>query len=335
MPKMDFTPVSWRPPTDMGLVGDYEPNERLTGAALWDTGGIGPEDVAIDHNGRPVTGLEDGRIVRFPDDSGVAELLGTTDGRPLGIETHPADGFVICDADRGLLHMQEDGAVVELATNYRNNRFMVTNNAAIAPDGSIYFSVSSHRRPLSQLTHDILEQSGTGRLYRRDVSGEIEIVLDGLVFANGVALSKDGDFVLVAETGRYRIHRVWLEGERAGRSEIFVDNLPGFPDNLNRWHTVFWCGLVRVRDKALDATLPRPWMRTVLARLPESLLPKPGEQGLVVGFDHEARVVMTLQDQTGRLASTTGAQAEGFRLYVNSLTRPHLAVAQLPTSFDF
>lgn len=319
----------------MGLAGNYARNERLRGAALWDTGGVGPEDVTIDADGWPVVGLEDGRVIRFPDDSGVPELVGTTEGRPLGIETHPDEGFLICDAHLGLLHMHQDGSVDSLATKFRNEPFLLTNNAAMTADGTVYFSVSSRRRALADHVHDILEQSATGRLYRREVNGDIDLLADGLAFANGVALSQDEDFVLVAETGRYRIQRVWLTGEKAGRVEIFVDNLPGLPDNLNRWHSVFWCGFVKMRDKALDATLPRPWTRSILARLPAKMLPKAGNVGMVAGYDHDGRVVITLQDDSGRLAATTGAQAEGFRLYVTSLTRPHLAVAQLPTSFDF
>ena len=331
---MDFEPQPWRPPRDLGLVGDYAVNERLTGAALWDTGGAGPEDVAIDVEGRPVTGLEDGRIIRYPDDSGVPVEIGRTGGRPLGIESLGDAGLVICDADRGLLHMAPDGSVSVLADSYRGTPFAITNNASVAADGTIYFSVSSHRWPLEEFTADLLERSATGRLYRRDPDGELTMLLDGLVFANGVALSEREDFALVAETGSYRIHRVWLSGDRAGRSDLFVDNLPGFPDNLSRWHSTFWCAFPRLRDRALDFTMPRPWMRSAIHRLPEPLQPKPGRHGFVAAYDHDGRVVTTLQDPTGRVAVTTGARADGFRVYVGSLSEPALAVAALPSTFD-
>lgn len=38
------------------------------------------------------------------------------------------------------------------------------------------------------------------------------MLLKDLYFANGVALSKDESFVLVAETFQYRISRYWLKG---------------------------------------------------------------------------------------------------------------------------
>ncbi|HEY5650302.1 MAG TPA: SMP-30/gluconolactonase/LRE family protein, partial [Acidimicrobiia bacterium] len=73
---MEFEPTAWRPPSDLGLTGVYAENERLTGAALWTTGGAGPEDVALDDERRPITGLADGRIIRFPPDGGEPETLG-------------------------------------------------------------------------------------------------------------------------------------------------------------------------------------------------------------------------------------------------------------------
>lgn len=58
------------------------------------------------------------------------------------------------------------------------------------------------------------------------------VLIDNLHFANGVILSKDEDFVLVVETFYSRIHRYYLKGPKKGTHDIFVDGLPGMPDNL-------------------------------------------------------------------------------------------------------
>jgi sugar lactone lactonase YvrE len=55
------------------------------------------------------------------------------------------------------------------------------------------------------------------------------VVLDGLAFPNGVALSKDESWVAVVETNYARILRHWLKGPRAGETEVLVDGLPGAP----------------------------------------------------------------------------------------------------------
>ncbi|MEV6135690.1 hypothetical protein AB0L63_06425 [Nocardia sp. NPDC051990] len=78
-------------------------------------------------------------------------------------------------------------------------------NVDRAEDGTIYFSSSSRRYPLDQWMGDLLEHSGTGRLFRLDPTGKPETLIDGVQFANGVVPSPDSDCVLVAEAGAYRV----------------------------------------------------------------------------------------------------------------------------------
>lgn len=309
-------------------------NDRLRSAALWDTTGKGPEDVAIDTEGRPVTGLADGRVMRFSTTGGVPEEIANVGGRPLGIE-FDADGesLIVCNASLGLQRVTPNGKTQVLVDRYGGAGFKLTNNASVTRDGTIYFSVSSHRWGLAEYTTDISERAATGVLYRRDTNGELDVVIDGLVFANGVAVSSTEDFVLVAELGSYRIHRIWLSGERTGSTDIFAANLPGFPDNLNLGNGLFWCGFPATRDRVFDATLPRPRVRAVTHRLPARLRPPSSSRhGFVAAFDETGRVLANLQDPSGRVAVTTSAFAHGRYLYVGSLTEPTLAVVALPDS---
>ena len=51
----------------------------------------------------------------------------------------------------------------------------------------------------------------TGRLLKYDPrSKEVMVLLRGLSFSNGVALSQDNDFVLVTETTAAKVTRYWL-----------------------------------------------------------------------------------------------------------------------------
>ena len=48
---------------------------------------------------------------------------------------------------------------------------------------------------------------------------------------------------------RYRIQRYWLTGDKAGTSDVFADNLPGCPDNINsNGMGVFWIALALVSE---------------------------------------------------------------------------------------
>ena len=55
--------------------------------------------------------------------------------------------------------------------------------------------------------------------------------MEELSFANGITMSPDESFLLVAETGGFKIWRYWLKGEKRGQKEIFA-HTPGNPDNI-------------------------------------------------------------------------------------------------------
>ena len=47
---------------------------------------------------------------------------------------------------------------------------------------------------------------------------------------------------------RVRCSKYWLEGDKKGQTEIFVENLNGYPDNIRyNGRDIFWIGLVSVR----------------------------------------------------------------------------------------
>lgn len=324
-----FSPEPWDPGPTPDLVGPHEPNERLAAATRWEVGGRGPEDVVVDAEGRVFTGLADGRVRRFDPDGGDPMTIAVTGGRPLGMELHPEEGLIVCDADRGLLHVDGRGRVHEWVTTFEGERLRFTNNAAVASDGTVYFSDTSQRWSIHDYNADILEQSATGRLFARHPDGAVEVLADGLAFANGVALSADERSVFVAETARYRIRRYDLD---EARLTPWVEGLPGFPDNLTQAEAVIWVAFPRPRDRALDALLPRPWARRAVHALPGSLQPKPSRHGFVLGLaESDGSVVHNLQDTTGAVAVTTSARVVADRLYVGSLTEPTIAVLDLDT----
>ena len=225
--------------------------------------------------------------------------------------------------------MAPGGELETLVDRFAGVPLVFTNNAAVAADGTIYFTDASRRYGIEAYKKDLLEHSGTGRLFARRPDGRVDPVMEGLQFANGVALAPDESYLLVAETGTYRIRKLWLTPDRPGQDEVFVDNLPGFPDNLSTGDGVFWVAIPSPRDKVLDALLPRPWLRHIVVRLPDELQPQPKRHGFVLGFDAAGRVVHNLQDPSGRVALSTGAREHQGRIYVGSLSEPTVAVYEL------
>ncbi len=326
-------PAAWTPPPAPSLEGILAPNGALDGVERWETGGgQKPEDIAFDGDGRVYCGVEDGRIFRFPPAGGPPEVFADTHGRPLGLEFDAGERLVVCDADRGLLRIDPTGRTEILVDAWEGRHLKFTNNAAVAADGTIYFSDSSTHYGIAHYRWDLIEHRPNGRLFAHHPgTGETALLMDDLYFANGVALPADESFVLVSETGKYRITRLWLNGPRAGRRDVFADNLPGFPDNLSRGSVGgFWAALTSPRRPQLDAILPRPAARRAMVRLPERLQPQPVRYGLVLQLDDDGEVIRSLHGPSGSFSHLTAAEEHHGFLYLGSLVET--AIGRVPVA---
>ena len=296
---VSISPVAWTPPVPPELTGKYQQNTLLSATERISLGdGFAPEGVAVDSQDRIYAGFDDGRIVRLQPDGGKPETFANTHGRPLGMNFDGKGNLIVADANKGLLSIAPEGSISVLTTQSDGVPFRCTNVVDIATDGTIYFSDASYKFPLSNYKGDLIEHGANGRLlsYNPNTRTTTTLLRD-LSFANGVAVSPDQSFVLVVETGKYRIHRYWLAGPRQGQSDIFIDNLPGFPDGIssNR-RDKFWLALVTPRDKTLDTLLPYPSLRKVILRLPKFLQPAPRRYSFVLGLDVNGSVTANLQD---------------------------------------
>ena len=153
MTKPALDPARWTPPTADPPGSPKAPQQMR----VYDTSGFGTEDVLIGEDGQILTGVNDGRILAIDPDSGAETVFADTGGRPLGIEHHPAGGYVVCDSTHGLLRMSADGVIGVLADGFEGTPFRFCNNAAIAQDGTIYFTDSSAKFGFEHFRGDLLE----------------------------------------------------------------------------------------------------------------------------------------------------------------------------------
>jgi sugar lactone lactonase YvrE len=294
-----IAPAAWTPPAAPALTGQYEKNSRLAPVERWSLGDSHkPEDVAIDAEGKIYAGFEDGHIVQLQPYGNSFRVFTDTHGRPLGMVFDREGNLLVADALKGLLSINKAGEIKLLADETDGVKFGALNDLDVAADGTIYFTEASNKFPMSQHISDLLEHQPNGRLLAFDAkTGKARTVLKGIYFANGVAVSPDQSFVLVAETGKYRVLRVWLSGAKSGQSEPFIDNLPGFPDGISsNGKDKFWLALVTPRQPVFDRLLPYPFLRKVVYRLPKSLQPKPQRYSFVLALDPSGRVIENLQN---------------------------------------
>ncbi len=328
-------PVAWQAPPAPALKGVYAPNDRLAKVERIGEGdGIGPEDVDVDSQGRIYGAYLDGRILRFDTHGNFLDAFANTGGRPLGMDFADNGMLIVADAKKGLLAIRPDGGLRVLSTEAGGLPYKFTDDVDVGPDGMIYFTDASSKFGYGEHMEDILEHGGRGRLLKYDpLADQATVLLDGLNFANGVAVSERGDFILVNETGSYRVMRYWLKGPNAGDHEVFLDNLPGIPDGISTGaNGVFWLALYSPRSAELDRMSDKPWMRKLALRLPDAFQPTPAKHAFVLGLDEEAKVVHNLQDASaGAYAPITSVEQHGEWLYLGSLTQPSIARIKVPT----
>lgn len=297
--------------------------------------GAGPEDVVADAQGCLYTGLADGRILRIdPAVSGPAAVtvLARMPGRPLGLE-YTADGqLLVCNSPRGLWSLDlSRRTFTRLLRDVAGQRQIFCSNVVQAADGTQYFTVSSQRHTVHHYRRDLLENHGTGALFRRDPDGQVQCLWDGINFANGLVLTPDEGALIVAETTEQRLWRYTLQGAQAGRTEVFC-TLEGYPDNLSlSADGTLWVAIAAPHNPLLERLQGLPWpARRLLARLPQALLPKPEPLAWVEGFDVQGRRLHRYQWRGGDYAMVTGLCQVGRRVYLGGLTEAALAWFELP-----
>uniref|UniRef100_A0A182QU17 Strictosidine synthase conserved region domain-containing protein n=1 Tax=Anopheles farauti TaxID=69004 RepID=A0A182QU17_9DIPT len=293
-------------------------------------------------------------------------------GRPLGLAFDTkASNLIVSDAYYGIW-------LVDLATGNKeqlvspdivlegkgvNRKAKLFNAVAVARNGDIFWTDSNSDFTLQDGVFAVFANP-SGRLFHYDRStGKNKVLLDRLYFANGVALSPNEDFVLVAETMASQIRRYYLTGPKAGTDDIFIDGLPGLVDNLVADAEGIWAPLVQAVDSD-NPSIPQmmsnvPLIRKFfirmlsLAELPMRLIhqvmPNVHTQRLIHAIGHfeslillspnrqtlvkvswNGRILGSLHGFDGSVGSVSHVVEMGDHLYLGSPYNKFLARVPLP-----
>lgn len=291
--------------------------------------GPGAEDVVVAADGSVFTGTEDGAVWLVSADGARLRRVAHTGGRPLGLELLDGGDLLVCDARRGLLVVDPDtGSVDPLVTEVDGVPMRFCNNAAVAADGTIWFSDSSLHFGIEQWKDDLVQDTRSGRLLRRDPDGTVTVVATGLAFANGVALAADESYVAVAETAARSVVRLWLTGPRAGERDVLVADLPGYPDNIARGSDgLVWVTVASPTDPVVERLQRAPMpLRRAVTRIPEALQPRPRRTVRVQAYDDAGALVHDLDLDGSGYHMVTGVREHDGRVWLGSLHEAAVAV---------
>lgn len=288
----------------------------------------GPEDVHWDAQGRIVTGLLDGRVVRLDPITGALETLGDTKGRPLGLLSAPDGGLYVADALRGLLHLHPDGSIEVLATEAGGRPFLFADDLDYDPQGRVLFTDASDRFGLTEYKLDVMEHRGHGRVLRWDPqTRQVDTLADDLCFANGLAWHAGRGSALVVETGKARL----LELRPGEAPRVLLENLPAYPDNVSvDDQGRIWLALFGPRLTRLEPMMRWPSFTRVIGGLPASLMPKPARVGVVLRLDPQGRPEALWTDPGGAFAPITSVAFRDGELALGSLSETAIGHIRLP-----
>ena len=294
---------------------DYALNDKLRGVEAIGLKELdGPEDVIFDKDDNLYCGSRHGDIIRFfaPDHTRW-EVFAHIGGHPLGLAFDAEGNLHTCVGGMGLYKVTPDPKreVIKLSdeTNRTllsivdDSRLRLADDLDIAPDGRVFFSEATVRYEMYDWMVDALEGRGNGRIIcYNPKDGSSRTVLPNLQLPNGICVEPGGQSLLYAETWGCRITRWWFDGSKKGQSEVVIENLPGYPDNINRASDgTFWCALCGMRSPVFDLALRMPkFRRNMVYKVGRDDWLYPNmNTGCVIKFDAQGNILDVLWDLGG------------------------------------
>ncbi len=159
-----------------------------------------PEGPAFDRDGNLFLVNVDTGVISKVSSEGNVETFVNTGGAPNGAKFHLNGDLYVADRRRGILAISPSGNIGVVVDTDQGKRFSGPNDLVFDLNGNLYFTDP----------HGSSAENPFGRVYRFSSSGELTCLASGLAFPNGLVLSRDGQYLFVANTRKNRILRYVL-----------------------------------------------------------------------------------------------------------------------------
>jgi gluconolactonase len=156
--------------------------------------------------------LAHGRIFRVSP-TGDWTLFHQYSGRPNGLKIGPDGRIIVTDQVNGILSFDPRTAEMRvLLAEYAGRRLQGPNDLTFAANGDLYFTDPGDS--------DLRRREG--RVFRIRATGEVELLLDGLAYPNGLVLSPEQDVLYIAITRSLQVLRLALRPDVVGEHKCGV-----------------------------------------------------------------------------------------------------------------
>jgi gluconolactonase len=198
------------------------------------------------------------RILRWDEETGAVSVFRKPSGHANGNARDRQGRLITCEhSGRRVTRTEHDGSITIIADKYNGKRLNSPNDAAVAADGSIWFTDPVYGIGGNYEGVKSAPEQDKHNVYRVDPkSGDIKVVVDDFVEPNGIAFSPDEKKLYVVDTGftdgpnnpsQLRVFDVDLEGGKLSNGKVFADMpKPSISDGVrtdtagNVWCSVGW-----------------------------------------------------------------------------------------------
>ncbi len=191
----------------------------------------------------------------------------------------------------------------------KSRQFEFCNDLDVSADGRrIYFTEPfSYGKPSmggGGTYREAISLGRNGLVWKYDLdTKETSLVSQNFTFPDGVLVETNAqgleDSILIAETVKFRIVRMFISGDRAGSYEVLWENLPAMPDGMDRdSHGRIWVGMLKQRSNAVNWVHNNPWIKPLLLRLPSGLMPVSAKTS-ILGLSADASEAIFYSEHDG------------------------------------
>lgn len=256
----------------------------------------------------------------------------------------PGVGKVYADADKSAPTLAGELATSldsEHVTAAGGRALAFCNDLEISQDGQrIYITEPfsyGHAAMGGGTVGEAVTLANNGRLWRHDLTtGKTRLVAEGFNFIDGILYDLHPGMLreqslLVSQTPSFKLTRFFLRGPKAGMSESVIEGLPGMSDGLDRDENgVIWSGLIKMRSPSSDWVHANPWIKPLLLRLPEAMMPVTRETGILALSADGSRLLYFARYEGPLLSSIASALPGPKGLYIAAVGEGQSGLTILP-----
>lgn len=247
------------------------------------------------------------------------------------------------DAVLGTVYPLGQGAMVVPAMDDSNSRpIAFCNDLDISQDGKRVYMSEPYAYPGAGMGEAAFEEAvslaNNGRLWLFDLEQQsAQLVAQDFHFVDGVLVDRGSEnergierSVVVSETPKFRLLRLFTAGDRAGTAEVLQDSMPGMPDGLSRdADGRIYVALYAPRTSLMTWLHAHPWVKPLILRLPYWLFPVQQSTGYVVLDASGKRALYWLMHDGKSIRSISKVLPEKDGIYLASFARDNRGIHRI------